>query len=89
MKPRLLVLAFQLSLGTVVLQGCSGQSRAGADAARFFQKQCDACTAVIARLDEDEVAAQTFQVRYRHSDGTERGAIVLFMRESATWTVAR
>ena len=80
---------FFLILATTGLQGCSGQSRTDLDAAAFFQGQCSGCTAVIARLDEDEVAVQTFIVRYRHSNGSEREATVLFMRESAKWSVVR
>ena len=88
MKSRVATIFF-LILAATGLQGCSDQFRNELDAAAFFQGQCSGCTAVIARLDEDEVAAQTFIVRYRHSNGTEREATVLFMRESAKWSVAR
>jgi hypothetical protein len=88
MKSRVATI-FLLAVAAAGLQGCSGQSMTEHDAAAFFQGQCGGCTAVIARLNEDEVAAQTFIVRYRHSNGTEREATVLFMRESATWSVAR
>ena len=88
MKSRVATLFF-LTIAATALQGCSGQSRTELDAAAFFQGQCNGCTAIIARLNEDEVAAQTFIVRYRHSSGTQREATVLFMRESATWSVAR
>ena len=89
MNSRFLATTFFLALATGGLQGCSGQARTESDAATFFQGQCNGCTNVIAHLDEDEVAAQTFAVRYRHSDGTEREAVVLFMRESSAWSVAR
>ena len=88
MNPRVFVSIFLLALATG-LQGCSGQTKTELDAAAFFQSQCADCTAVIAHLDEDEVAAQTFMVRYRHSDGTDREAAVLFLRESAAWSVVR
>ena len=88
MKSQVAALFF-LNLVTTGLQGCSGQSRTDLDAAAFFQGQCSGCTTVIARLDEDEVAVQTFIVRYRHSNGSDREATVLFMRESAKWSVAR
>ncbi|MBX9400478.1 hypothetical protein K4L06_04080 [Lysobacter sp. BMK333-48F3] len=90
MQLQLHVLALLLALTVSGMQGCSQRSRTEADAAEFFQKHCNAsCIGVVARLDEDEVAAQTFRVRYRHVDDTEREAAVIFMRESGAWSVAR
>lgn len=88
MRTRVLV-ALVCALVTVVLQGCSVRSGSEADAARFFQSQCLSCSAVVAHLDEDEVAAQTFTVRYRRPDGTAHEASVLFLRESASWSVVQ
>ena len=89
MKTRLSVLALLLALGVVGMPGCSQPSMTEADPAAFFEKQRRACAVVVARLDEDEVLAQTFTVRHRRSDGAEREAVVLFMRETAAWSVAR
>jgi bacterioferritin-associated ferredoxin len=89
MTSRVLATTLFLALATGGLQGCSSQTRTELDATAFFQSQCNSCTSAIAQLHEDEVAAQTFTVRYRHSDGTQREAVVLFMRESSAWSVVR
>ena len=89
MNSQVLAKALLLALATGGLQACSDQTKTESDAATYFESQCNGCTNVIAKLDEDEVATQTFTVRYRHSDGTEHQAAVLFVRQSSAWSVAR
>ena len=64
---------------------CADDSRTELEAVQSFMSQCGGCSLVSARLVEDEVVAQTFQVRYRDMQGASKVASVVYMRESKQW----